>query len=116
MKQVIIIFSVLFSMASHAQDTKPVLERVGNMMKATYYHDNGTIAQTGHLLKGKLHGTWFMYAADGKKIASGKYVNGLREGKWFFWQGAILKEVDFENNKIAAVKNWDRYEVVATGL
>ena len=105
--------AMLFSVCIYAQDVKPTFEKMGKMVKATYFHDNGEIAQTGYLLKDKLHGQWFMYDLNGKKIASGKYVNGVRQGKWFFWEGEILKEVDFEDNKIVGVKNWNSSEEVS---
>lgn len=113
MKTAVLILSLVFSVYMYPQDTDPTLEKVGKMVKETYFHDNGEIAQTGYLMKGKLHGQWLMYSANGKKIASGKYENGMRTGKWFFWQDEVLKEVDFANNKIVSVKNWNQSEVVA---
>lgn len=97
----------------YPQNTDPVLEKVGKMVKATYFHDNGEIAQTGYLMKGKLHGLWLKYDVNGKKIASGKYENGKRTGKWLFWQENVLKEVDFVDNQIVNVKNWNQSEVVS---
>jgi len=116
MKKAVLIFAVLFSVGIYAQDTKPTLEKVGKMVKVTYFHDNGAVAQTGHLLKGKLHGQWLMYDAKGKKIASGKYSNGKKQGKWFFWEGEVLREVDFSDNRIVEVKNWNQSEVVSINL
>ncbi|WP_313777809.1 nicotinic acid mononucleotide adenyltransferase [Flagellimonas meishanensis] len=86
---------------------------MGKIVKATYFHENGEVAQTGYLMNGKLHGQWLMYALDGKKIASGKYVEGKKSGKWFFWENQILKEVDYDDNRIVNVKNWNQSEVVA---
>ena len=86
------------------------------MVQATYFHDNGNIAQTGFLLKGKLHGQWLMYNTAGKKIASGKYVEGKKAGKWFFWEGEILKEVDYADNRIVNVKKWNKSEIVSVDL
>jgi len=116
MKKAILIFAVLFSVCMYAQDTKPTLEKVGKMVKATYFHENGEIAQVGYLKNNKLHGQWLMYNVEGKKIASGKYVDGKREGKWFFWEGEILKEVDFKDNRIASVKSWNQSEMVSVHL
>ncbi len=113
MRKAVFILALMLSVYMYPQDTEPSLEKVGKMVKATYFHDNGEIAQTGFLLKGKLHGQWLMYDVNGKKIASGKYKDGKREGKWFFWEANILKEVDFENNRITYVKNWNQSEVVA---
>ena len=113
MKKAIFFMAVMFSVCMYSQDTEPTLEKVGKMVKATYFHENGEIAQTGFLLKGKLHGQWLMYNAEGRKIASGKYIDGKRAGKWFFWEGQILKEVDFVDNRIVNVKNWNQSEVVS---
>ena len=113
MRKAVMMLAVLFTVSMAAQQVEPTLEKVGKMVKATYYHDNGTIAQTGYILKGKLHGQWFMYNTEGKKLASGKYNQGLREGKWLFWKDDILKEVDFVDNKIAHVKNWNQAEIVS---
>ncbi|NNL09922.1 MAG: nicotinic acid mononucleotide adenyltransferase [Croceitalea sp.] len=113
MKNILFIVAFVFSLNMVAQELKPKFEKIeADLVKATYFHDNGEIAQTGFLLKGKLHGDWFMYDIKGKKIASGSYENGERAGKWFFWNDAILKEVDFVNNRIADVKNWNQTEVV----
>lgn len=107
------ILGVLFSVYMYPQNTEPTLEKVGKMVKATYFHDNGEIAQTGYLMKGKLHGQWLMYDVDGKKIASGKYENGKRTGKWLFWQDEVLKEVDFVDNQITGIRNWNQSQVVS---
>ena len=113
MKTAVLILGLVFSVYMYPQSTEPTLEKVGKLVKATYFHDNGEIAQTGYLMKGKLHGQWLMYDVNGKKLASGKYENGMRTGKWLFWQDEVLKEVDFVNNQIMNVKNWNRSEVVS---
>ncbi len=82
------------------------------MVKATFFHDNGQVAQEGYFLNGKLHGEWVMYDGSGKKIAMGQYAGGAKTGKWFFWEETLLKEVDFSNNQIVAVVNWNNGEPV----
>ena len=96
-----------------AQGSEPLYEKEGDMVKATYYHDNGEIAQVGHLLKGKLHGEWIMYSPAGEKIALGQYVEGIKTGKWFFWKKDKLQEVDYVNNEIVNVVSWNNSEPVA---
>ena len=96
-----------------AQDKEPLFEKEGKMVKATYYHDNGAIAQMGHLLDGKLHGEWTMFDSAGKRIATGHYMGGVRTGKWFFWNDDLMKEVDFVDNKIVSVVQWVEGEPVA---
>ena len=104
MKRAILILMAFCSTYIFAQNTEPTFEKEGKMVRATYFHDNGLVAQTGYMLNGKLHGDWTMFDAKGDKIAQGKYVDGKREGKWFFWKGDMVKEVDFVDSKIAAVK------------
>lgn len=113
MKTAIFFLAVMFSVSINAQATEPTFEKVGKVVKATYFHENGEIAQTGYFLNNELHGQWFMYNTDGKKIASGKYVEGKKSGKWFFWEDEILKEVDFVANRMVNVKNWNQSEVVS---
>ena len=116
MRQLILLLVMVFSVCMYSQKIEPTLEKVGKMVKATYFHENGSIAQTGYLMKGKLHGQWFMYTDSGKKMASGKYEEGKRTGKWFFWEDEILKEVDYSDNRIVHVKNWNRSEVVSIDM
>lgn len=113
MKKAVFFLAVMFSVCIYAQNTEPTVEKVGKMVKATYFHENGEIAQTGYMMNGKLHGQWLMYNTEGKKIASGKYVEGKKSGKWFFWKDELLKEVDYDANRIVNVKNWNQSEVVS---
>ncbi|MCK0155763.1 nicotinic acid mononucleotide adenyltransferase [Cellulophaga sp. F20128] len=108
MKNIALIFAFIFSIAiANAQAVKPIFEKAANKVKATYFHENGEIAQVGHFLNGKLDGEWKMYNDEGKKIAQGNYALGQKTGTWFFWKNAILQEVDFENSKIANVTKWN---------
>ncbi|MCL6266867.1 toxin-antitoxin system YwqK family antitoxin [Flagellimonas myxillae] len=113
MKKTIFFIAAIFSIGLYAQNTEPKMEKVGDLVKATYYHENGTIAQTGYFLENKLHGHWLKYDAEGKKVASGKYVDGKKSGKWFFWEGEKLKEVDYVANEMVNVKNWNESEIVS---
>jgi hypothetical protein len=36
----------------------------------------------------------------------GEYENGQKTGKWFFWTGSTLNEVDYSNSRIADIKKW----------
>ncbi|RAV29710.1 toxin-antitoxin system YwqK family antitoxin [Sinomicrobium soli] len=108
MKKIMIIAAMLVSAGVFAQKTEaePRFEKEGNLIKATYYHDNGTIAQTGFFKAGKLHGEWQSYDIEGKKVATGKYDKGQKTGKWFFWSGEQLNEVTFEDSRIVNVVAW----------
>lgn len=113
MKKAIVVLAVMFAVSVSAQEIKPTFEKMGKMVKATYFHDNGEIAQTGYILNGKLHGDWVMFNVEGKKIATGQYLNGEKAGKWFFWKNDVLREVDFTDNRIVNVKDWNQGEIVS---
>lgn len=78
-----------------------------NLIEATYYYESGKMSQQGTFtLDGKLHGNWVSYAEDGRKVAMGTYVEGKRQGKWFFWEDDLLREVDYQSNAVASVQEW----------
>jgi antitoxin component YwqK of YwqJK toxin-antitoxin module len=103
MKKYMIIGAVLMSSMIFAQKETPKLEVVDNMVKATYYYDNGTIQQEGFFKDGKLEGKWIAYDPQGNKLSVGEYSNGQKTGKWFFWNEARLSQVDYTNNQVAYV-------------
>ncbi|MBL0013970.1 MAG: membrane-binding protein [Flavobacterium sp.] len=103
MKKYMIIGAVLISSMIFAQKGTPKLEVVDNMVKATYYYDNGKIQQEGFFKDGKLEGQWVAYDAQGKKLSVGEYSNGQKVGKWFFYNDAKSSQVDYSNNQVAYV-------------
>lgn len=78
----------------------------GDLVSGTFYHEDGRIAQKGYFKDGKLHGEWVAYDQDGNKNAIGKYDEGEKIGKWFFWNEGVLSEVDYQKNRIASVVQW----------
>jgi antitoxin component YwqK of YwqJK toxin-antitoxin module len=107
MKTFTFFLALFLTVAISAQETKPTFTKDGNKVIATYFHDNGEIAQTGEFLKGKLHGDWTMFDEVGEKVASGEYLNGRKTGTWFFWKGEELQQVDFEDSRIVGVTKLD---------
>ncbi|MGA9637234.1 toxin-antitoxin system YwqK family antitoxin [Flavobacterium sp.] len=113
MKKYIVLVAVFVSVITFANETKPKLEATkDNIVKATYYHENGQVQQQGAFKNGKLHGEWVSYDENGNKIAIAEYNNGAKVGKWFLWNDSSLNEVDYTANKIVAVKNWKKEAVV----
>ncbi|WP_179351167.1 toxin-antitoxin system YwqK family antitoxin [Winogradskyella vidalii] len=107
MKKIVMILVMLCVGFSYAQTVQPKLEKKGDLTIATYYHDNGEVAQKGTFnADGKLQGEWTSYDVEGNKLASATYDAGKKVGKWFFWEGNSLKEVDYENNSIVSVVEW----------
>jgi antitoxin component YwqK of YwqJK toxin-antitoxin module len=107
-----IIAAFLITGYTFAQEVKPVLEQNGDLVKATYYYENGQIQQEGFFKDGKLNGQWVSYDESGNKKAIGEYANGEKTGKWFFWNDKSLSEVDFSKSKISNVKAWTQEAIV----
>ncbi|MBQ4819722.1 nicotinic acid mononucleotide adenyltransferase [Aquimarina sp. MMG016] len=113
MKKILLTIAIVFSATMMAQDVKPTFEKQGNLIKGTFFYDNGDIRQEGFYNKeGKLHGVWKSYDVDGKKIAMGQYANGVKTGKWFFWNADKLSEVNYADNAIASVTTWSNKDNV----
>jgi antitoxin component YwqK of YwqJK toxin-antitoxin module len=112
MKKYVILVAILFSEIVFAQETNPTLEIVGQKVKATYHFENGKVQQEGFFKNGKLDGVWTSYDTNGNKKAIGNYDKGVKTGKWFFWNGSNLSEVDYSNSKIASIKKWKRDTMV----
>ena len=106
MKNVFLVIVVFFiSLVSYAQMNKEMkLNKETNLVEAIYFHENGSISQKGTFnLERKLHGEWVSYNKEGKTVAIGSYINGVKTGKWLFWANDILKEVEYADNTIAGV-------------
>jgi len=91
--------------------------------KWIYYHKKGTIQQTGNYSNGKLTGLWSWYfenggllleeyfllgLSDGESIefeesgdtiAKGLYIQGNKEGKWFFKVGDMISTGNYSNDQ-----------------
>ncbi|MCM4159468.1 nicotinic acid mononucleotide adenyltransferase [Antarcticibacterium flavum] len=102
----LLVFAVFaFFTNSNAQEKPPVFEEHGELIKGTFYYEDGSVRQEGTYKDGKLHGKWISYGQDGKKNALAEYAEGQKTGKWFFWSnGDVLNEVDYSENRIAEVK------------
>ena len=96
------------ALIAQEDNVRKEFKKNGNLIEATFYHENGEIAQKGVYKNGQLHGEWVAYDANGKKTAIGKYLNGQKVGKWFFWNGDVLSEVDFQESRIASVNHWKK--------
>ena len=80
----------------------------------TKYYDNGVIYEQGTVnIDNKLHGTWTRYDLDGNILVQGTFNNGMKEGKWLFWDNQTLKEVDFSKNKLVKYTQWTKADYLA---
>lgn len=94
------IIAFVATASANAQEVSPKFEQQGELIKGTYYYEDGTIRQEGTYKDGQLHGKWISYQQNGKKNAIAHYENGVKAGKWFFWSNDLLTEVDYNNNYI----------------
>ena len=67
MKKYIILTALLFSGIVFAQENGPKLEAVGELVKTTYYFENGKVQQEGFFKNGKLDGVWISFDENGNK-------------------------------------------------
>lgn len=112
MKNITIIVSLFMSIVTFGQQkSTPVLDEENGLVKATYLFDNGAVQQQGFFKDGKLHGVWVSFDENGVKKSTAQYSNGEKTGKWFFWNESSLSEVDYDQNKIAAVKKWNKESI-----
>lgn len=112
MKKILIAAVLLTAGLASAQKNDHKYEIEGQLVKATYYYDNGQVKQEGFYKDGKVHGKWVAYNEDGTKRSMGEYTDGQKTGKWFVWTGTALNEIDYSNSRIAEVKKWNRDAVV----
>lgn len=87
-----------------AQEIQPKFEKQGDLIKGTFYYEDGSIRQEGTYKDRKLHGEWVSYDQNGKKNAIAQYREGVKMGKWFFWSADAMTEVHYDTNKIINVK------------
>lgn len=106
MKKFLLVVALMVSGMIFSQNNNPVLEAEGNLVKATYYYDNGKVQQVGYFNDGKLDGKWTSYDVNGNVQAIAEYTNGVKTGKWMYFSNAVcVNEVDFSNNQIVGIKN-----------
>lgn len=106
MKKLILITVLMIFGLGFSQSNNPVLEVEGQLVKATYFHENGKVHQVGYFKDGKLDGIWRSFEVDGSVKTIAVYKEGQKVGKWLYFSDSVCTiEVDFSNNQILAVRN-----------
>jgi len=106
----LVLFFLVVSV-SFAQGVEPKFEKENDLVKATYYHDNGMIKEIGFFKEDKLHDKWISYNEEGKIKVVAIYSNGLKEGKWYLVGEDSVKEVTYKANKVVKVQEVDDSEL-----
>lgn len=113
-KLFVLVFALTIGAAQAQSKVSPTFEKEGNLVKATYYYDDGTVHQQGFFKDNKLTGMWTKFDKKGNKIAIGFYKEGKKTGKWFHWNRNQLKEVTYKNSAIEKVSIWTDATTVAS--
>lgn len=92
---------------SFAQEIDPKFEKENDLVKATYYHDNGIVKEVGFFKDEKLHDKWVSYTKEGKIKVVAFYNNGKKDGTWYVVGKESVKEVTYKLNKIIKVQEVD---------
>lgn len=113
MKNIITILVLTLTTIGYSQNTQPTFEAAGELVKATYFYEDGSIKTQGFFQDKKLTGEWIRFDKSGNKVQLAYYNNGQKVGKWFMWTKEALKEINYENNAIASVNVWKPESKVA---
>ncbi len=106
MKKILFISIMLIVGLGFGQNKSPFLEAEGQLVKATYYYENGTIQQVGYFKDGKLEGKWTSYDVNGNLQVIAEYKEGKKTGKWLYYSNSIcVNEINFSNNQILNIRN-----------
>lgn len=106
MKKFICVFAILVLMVdmSFAQAVEPTFEKQDDLVKATYFYDNGIIKEVGFFKDNKLQDQWISYNQEGKIKVVAFYNEGKKDGKWYLVGDESVKEVTYKSNKIIKVE------------
>lgn len=114
MKRAVLLMFVFCSSLAFAQNStvESTYEKDGGLVAVTTYHEDGSVKETGFYKNKKLHGEWAKFNQEGVKVARAYYTNGKKTGKWMFLNNGVLTEVDYDNNKITNVYEWNNNDNV----
>ena len=91
MKKLATLIILFAGVIGYSQDIEPTFEAEGNLVKATYYYEDGSISTQGYFLDKALTGEWTRFDRKGNKTQIAYYDNGKKVGKWFVWGNKSLK-------------------------
>ncbi|MFL0083714.1 membrane-binding protein [Tenacibaculum maritimum] len=78
MNKILILACVLSVASMQAGDKKPTYEKVGDLIKVTYYYSNGNVKEQGFFKDKKLTGTWECFDESGAKTVIAYYEEGKK--------------------------------------
>lgn len=106
-----LVIALVFISSAFAQEVKPKFEKQNDLVKATYYYNNGAIKEVGFFKENKLHSQWVTYNEAGEKITVAEYDMGKKVGKWYVIADDTVKELTYESNKLVKVEDTKETEL-----
>ncbi len=106
MKKILTLIALCIATIGYSQDKETTYTIEGDLVKATYYYEDGSISTEGYFKDKKLTGQWTRFDKEGNKTQIAKYKDGKKVGKWFVWNQEVLKEISYDNNAIVSVNLW----------
>jgi antitoxin component YwqK of YwqJK toxin-antitoxin module len=106
MKKFLTICLLSIATIGFSQENKPTFKAEGDLVKATYYYEDGSVKTQGFFKDKKLTGEWVRFDKAGNKTQLAYYESGKKVGKWFIWTDEALKEINYNENTIASVNIW----------
>lgn len=113
MKKILTITIFCIATIGYSQEIKPTYKAEGNIVKASYYYEDGTVSKEGYFKDKKLTGKWILFDKQGNKVQLAFYKDGKKTRKWFFWNEGSLQEVVYNNNAIKSVNFWKSASKIA---
>jgi len=115
MKNLLILAVFFISIATFSQKQNTVFEKEGNLVKASYFTEDGALEVQGFFKDRKLDGQWTRFDSKGNKTKIAYYKEGKKVGKWLVWSDESLKEINYQNNAIASIQTWKSDSKLAIG-
>ncbi|WP_088324199.1 toxin-antitoxin system YwqK family antitoxin [Polaribacter tangerinus] len=106
MKKLVTMAIFCIAAIAYSQEVKPTFKADGNLVKATYYYEDGKVSTEGYFKDKKLTGKWIRYNKQGEKTQMAFYNEGKKVGKWFVWKKDQLQEITYKDNTVASVNVW----------
>lgn len=113
MKKLAILIILCVATIGYAQKKEPTYTAEGDLVKATYYYEDGSISTQGYFKEKKLTGKWVRFDKEGNKTQMAFYKDGKKVGRWFVWTKSSLKEINYSNNAIVDVNLWKHEAKIA---
>lgn len=115
MKKFITIFCfTMLGLFSNAQNK--IIEKVkvtNDLTEVNIYYEDGAIMQHGFYTKeGKLHNSWESYHTNGSLKCVAFYKEGVKVGTWTYWDDGIISKVEYKNNEVVSIKEFQESELI----